>query len=99
MLVRDEVRTGAYRDALRKVVRPGDVVLDIGTGSGVLALLACQAGAGRVYAVESSPILSVARELAEANGLGDRVVFVSGDARRLELPERVDVIVAELISK
>jgi precorrin-6B methylase 2 len=98
-LVRDRTRSNAYRRAIRRSVRPGDVVLDLGCGTGLLSFFACQAGAARVYAVDNTDILRLAEPLAEHNGWAERVRFLQTDARRLELPERVDVIVSELISK
>ena len=76
MLIADRVRSDAYQRAIRALVREGDVVLDIGTGSGLLAMFACQAGASRVYAVERTSIASVARELARANGFADRIEVI-----------------------
>lgn len=83
--------------ALREAMRPGDVVLDIGTGSGLLAMLACRGGAGRVYAVERGQILEVAWQLARHNGLEKCIEFIPGYSTKVELPERVDLVVAELI--
>jgi SAM-dependent methyltransferase len=94
-MIRDEARTEAFRRAIEVVVRPGDVVLDVGAGSGILSLFAARAGAARVYAVEATSVASVARELAVANGYGDVVQVFQGDAMEIELPEQVDVIVSE----
>jgi len=99
MLINDAVRTAAYRDAIFATVRPGDVVLDVGSGSGVLALFAAQAGAGHVHCVERHAIIRVARELAEANGFANRISFHQCDIRALELDGPVDLIQSELISK
>jgi protein arginine N-methyltransferase 1 len=96
-MLHDQVRTGDYIAALAAAVRPGDVVLDIGTGSGVLAVAAARAGARRVYAVESSDIAEVAARVFEANGVRDRVTLVTGWSREIELPERADVLVSEII--
>jgi predicted RNA methylase len=52
----DRNRTAAYLEAIRDGVREGDVVVDIGTGTGVLAAAAAQAGARRVYAIEVGDI-------------------------------------------
>jgi SAM-dependent methyltransferase len=99
MLVRDELRSRLYQAAIRRAVRPGDVVVDLGAGSGILSLFACQAGAARVYAVEITDVISVAEQLAHDNGFADRIHFIQRDIGSLELPESVDVIVSELISK
>jgi Ribosomal protein L11 methyltransferase (PrmA) len=96
-MLHDDRRTGDYIAALAAAVRPGDVVLDIGTGSGVLAVAAARAGARRVYAVEASDIAEVAGRVFAANGVTDRVTLVPGWSREVELPEPADLLVAELI--
>src|SRR3990172_9477648 len=92
----DGVRLQPYVQALHKTVRPGSVVLEIGTGPGVLAVLACRLGASRVYAVEPSPVIQVAREIAAANGCADRIEFIEGLSTQLTLPVQADVIVSDL---
>lgn len=74
-IVGDQGRVEAYAQALRRATRPGSVVADIGTGTGIMALLACRAGARRVYAIEPDDIIQVARALAQDNGLADRIVL------------------------
>jgi len=96
-MLHDDRRTGDFIAAVSAAVRPGDVVLDIGTGSGVLAVALARAGAGRVYAVEASDIAAVAGRVFEANGVTDRVTLVPGWSRQIELPERADLLVAEVI--
>ena len=71
--------------------------LDIGTGSGVLAVAAARAGARRVYAVEASDIAEVAARVFEVNGVKDRVTLLPGWSRQIELPEPADLLVAEVI--
>jgi protein arginine N-methyltransferase 1 len=95
-MIADSVRREAYTNALRQVIRPGCVVLDIGTGTGFFALVACRLGASRVYAVEPSEIIQVARELAVHNGFADRITFFQDVSTRVVLPERVDVVVSDL---
>ena len=96
-MLHDHRRTADYLAALSQAVRPGDVVLDLGTGSGVLAIAAARAGAGRVYAVEASDIAEVAQRVFAANGVTDTVTLVPGWSREIELPEPADLLVAELI--
>jgi hypothetical protein len=93
----DEVRTSSFLAAIREVVRPGDVVLEIGTGTGVLAIGAARAGARRVYAVERTAIRESAKALFLANDVGDRVTLLTGHSSRVDLPERANVLVSEVI--
>jgi SAM-dependent methyltransferase len=93
----DKIRLDLFRKAIKQTVKPGDVVMDLGAGSGILGLFACEAGARRVYAVDSGGMIQIARELARANGFGDRVIGIQGLSTRVNLPEKVDVIVADQI--
>jgi len=84
----DEKRTKAFRQGIEKAVKPGDVVLDAGTGSGILALCAARAGAKKVIAVEYDPyVAQLARENFRRNGYEDVIQLIVGDARMLELQE------------
>jgi len=94
-MIRDRVRTEAFRRAIDSVVRPGDIVLDVGAGSGILSMFAARAGAARVYAVEQTTVAVLARQLAAANGFDDVVTVIQDDILDIEPPERVDVIVSE----
>ena len=96
-MVFDECRVRTYRRAINAVVGKGDIVVDIGTGTGLLAYLCLQAGAQRVHAIERSPVIKWAKLIAEKNGFSDRMVFHHADARDIDLCEKVDVIVSELI--
>ena len=95
-MIADRERFEAYSDAIAKAVRAGDAVLEIGCGPGVFALLACRAGARKVYAIDSDEIVHFARELAAANGFAERMEFIQSDSRKVQLPERVDVIISDI---
>jgi len=95
-MISDAGRFDAYANAIARAVRPGDVVLEIGCGPGVFALLARRAGAARVYAIESDDVVHLAKQLATANGLAEGIKFLQSDSRRTELPERVNVIVSDI---
>ena len=96
-MLNDRVRTSGFFAGLAEVVTAGDVVVDIGTGTGVLAIAAARAGAKHVYAVEASGIGKMAKAVFEANGLADRITLVQGWSTRITLPERADVLVSEII--
>jgi len=95
----DRNRLCAYERALAEVVRPGDVVVDLASGTGILGMLACRAGAARVYAIEMDGIAGLARELARANRFGDRLVVVKEHSTAATLPERADVLVSDQIGR
>jgi len=95
-MLADRQRTDSYLRALERTVRQGSVVLEIGTGIGVFAVVACRLGARRVYAIESNDAIQVAREVAAANGCGDRIEFVQARSLDVELPERADVLLSDL---
>ena len=95
-MIADRVRVDAYKEALRKTVRKGSVVAEIGTGPGVFAVLACQLGAERVFAIEPAEIIQVAREVAAANGCAGRIEFFEGLSSGVTLPARADVILSDL---
>jgi protein arginine N-methyltransferase 1 len=93
----DDRKLEAYASALRSVVPAGGTVLDLGCGTGLLGLLACEAGAGRVYAVDAGSIIGLARELGEAAGHADRITYIEAHSTDIDLPEQVDVVVADQI--
>ncbi len=94
-MLRDTERNEAYRRALAHIVKPGDVVLDVGAGTGILSIFAAQAGARRVYAVERTAIVEVARQVIETNGYASSIEVLHSDLEDVTLPEKVDVIVSE----
>lgn len=93
----DEQRTQLFLDALREIVGPDDVVVDIGTGTGVLALGAARAGARRVFAIEASSIADCAAGMFESNAGMGKVELLRGWSNRLSLPERATVLVSETV--
>lgn len=96
-MMSDAVRMGAYEEAIAKVVRPGDVVVDLGAGLGILSLLAARAGARRVYAIEKGDSIELAREVARLARLDDRIEFVAESSLDCELPEPADVLLSETL--
>lgn len=94
-MLNDQVRLDAYWQGLKAVVREGDVAIDAGSGTGVLAVMAALAGAARVYAIERTDMAQVISQVAADSGVGDRVIVVRGDVGTVELPEKARVMVTE----
>ena len=95
-MIQDTARIDGFIRAFRRVITRDTVVVDIGTGTGILALLACQMGARRVYAIEPDESIHVAREAAAANGYGDRVEYLQALSTSVTLPEQADLIVSDI---
>ena len=92
--VGDASRTNSYAAAIAEIVKEGDVVVDVGTGTGILAIMACRAGAKTVYAVEPDQIIESARQVCADNGLAEQITFLTGLSHDVTLPERADVLIA-----
>lgn len=100
-MLNDDARNDAYDRAIRAAVRPGDNVLEIGTGSGILAMMAARAGAERVTTCEANPALAdVARRIVAANGFAERVSVVARKSTQIEvgrdLPRPADLLIMEI---
>ncbi|XP_039979070.1 histone-arginine methyltransferase CARM1-like [Xiphias gladius] len=98
-LLQDYLRTATYQRAM--LVNETDfrdkVVLDVGCGSGILSFFAIQAGATRVYAVESSPMAKYTQILVQSNSLSERIRVLKGEVEEVSCPDMVDIIVSEPI--
>ncbi len=88
-------RIEAFQRGIAEAVRPGDRVLDVGTGLGTFAFFAVRSGAERVVAVDADPVLHLAETVAMANGLTEKVDFVRGSAPSVPAPGEFDVIIFE----
>jgi protein arginine N-methyltransferase 1 len=95
-MIADKVRMDPFVYALKASIQPDSVVLDIGTGAGIHALLACKFGARKVYAIEPNDAIHLARELARENGFADRIEFFQDLSTHVTIPEKADVIVSDL---
>jgi protein arginine N-methyltransferase 1 len=93
----DRVRLTAFRRAIQELIVPGSVVVDLGSGTGILGLLACEAGAKHVYSIEETGLIELAREICQANGFSDRIRFIKELSTHVDLPEPADVIIADQI--
>lgn len=101
IMIGDRVRTDAFQQALQAQVKPGDVVVDVGAGTGVLSLFSAQAGASKVYAIERSRLAKHAAALVEHNQLSDRVEVLCGEASEISAERELscDLIVSEWLGQ
>jgi predicted RNA methylase len=96
-MLNDRARTDGFVRGIFEVVKVGDVVLDIGTGSGILAIMAARAGARHVYAIEASTIADAAQATIDATEVADKITLIRGWSTNIDLPEKADVLVSEII--
>lgn len=88
-------RLESFARAIGESVRPGDRVLEVGTGLGTFAFLAARAGAAQVWAVDRDPVVHLARELAAVNDPEGVVRFREGEVPGVDLPGNFDVVIFE----
>lgn len=93
-MLADRVRVEAYRNGLSNVVPAGATVVELGTGTGILAMLAANAGAGRVIAIDHSSIVNLASTIASHNGILN-IEFLRLHSSELKLVNRADLIIHE----
>jgi predicted RNA methylase len=97
-MVEDRLRTEPLLRAVARAVRSGNVVVDIGTGLGLLAIQAAKAGAKRVWAIDwDVRTLDAARHLASKAGVGEAISFLHGLSFDVDLPERADLVICETV--
>ncbi|WP_161958681.1 methyltransferase domain-containing protein [Ferruginivarius sediminum] len=98
LMLNDRLRMAVYKKAVKNAIEPGMAVLDLGTGTGILARWALEAGAARVYGIEvSRKILDIAEANLAQAGVADRFTPINDLSYNVELPEKVDIIVSEII--
>ncbi len=99
-MMNDRVRNDAYNRAIRKAVGPQSLVFEIGTGAGLLAMMAARAGAKHVITTELVPhIAETAREIVAQNGFGSQITVLCKSSQNCrvgeDLPEKADVLITE----
>ncbi len=95
-MMSDRVRIEQYRRAIEETVKPGDIVVDLGTGTGILSLIASKCLPRTIYAIERTDIIEVAERIAHDNGVTN-ITFIKGDSCEIELPTKCDVLLSECL--
>jgi type I protein arginine methyltransferase len=96
-MLNDKLRMDAYHKAINKQVKPGDIVVDLGSGTGLLSIWAIKAGAAKVYAIEKTSAIELAREIAWVNNCLDKIEFIKENSMQVDLPEKADVLISETL--
>ena len=98
LMLCDHIRMQAYETAIKASVKPGDTVVDLGTGTGILAQWALEAGAHRVYGIDmDNHILELAKTRMTQRGFADRFVAINDLSYNVNLPQQADVLISEII--
>jgi len=98
LLLGDRLRMRTFRSAIAELVKPGDVVVDLGTGTGILAQWALESGAARVYAIDfNADVLADATQRLAAAGYRDTFIPMHGLSYDITLPELASVVLSETL--
>ena len=95
-MIADGARVSAYAQALRAQLQPGARVLEVGAGFGFFSVIAAQAGASHVDAVDINPVIHLGPKVAAANGCADRITFHHLDLTLLTLERPADLLLVDL---
>lgn len=97
-MVDDPLRATPLLKAIAKVVKKGNVVADIGTGTGILAIAAAKSGAKHVYAIDcDKEALKIAQKNARKEGVENKITFLNDLSFNVKLPKKTDVIICETV--
>jgi predicted RNA methylase len=96
-LLRDVDRMDVFSRAIVECVRPGDAILELGCGTGILSFLAAKRGASVIAVERDQTLAECARRFLAANGVSDRVTVVCDDATKFEPPAEVDGVICEMM--
>ncbi|MBI5219834.1 MAG: 50S ribosomal protein L11 methyltransferase [Bacteroidia bacterium] len=94
----DIERTSLWKQAIEDVVKKGDIVVDAGAGTGILGVFAALDEAKHVYSIELQPrFCRLIKNLADKNGVGNKLTVINADASTVEIPGKIDVVICELL--
>jgi len=97
-MMNEHGRNEAYQKAMRSAIRGGDVVLDIGTGAGLLSMIAADCGASEIITCEMSTTISkIAEKIIQKNGFDHKIKVINKNSKDLilgqDINKKVDILV------
>ena len=95
-MLADSVRVNSYRKAIQKHVSEGDTVLDLGTGTGILSFFAAKQNPKKIYAIDHSGFIDIARQIAVKNNITN-IEFIKKNSRTFNSGVKFDIIIHEQI--
>lgn len=95
-MLADSVRIENYKKGIQKYINSGDIVLDVGTGTGILSFFAASKKPKKIYAIDHSNFIEIAREIAKHNNIED-IEFIKTNSRNYNPDVKFDVIIHEQI--
>jgi protein arginine N-methyltransferase 1 len=95
-MLTDEMRVGAYVKALKEVINSESVVLDLGAGTGIFSILACEFGAKKVYSVEVNQLINLLKDVVKEKGYESRIEIIQNLSTKIELKEKANVLISDI---
>ncbi len=95
-MLTDEGRVSAYVNALKETINEDSVVLDLGAGTGIFSILACDFGAKKVYSVEVNPLIKLLSDVIKDRGYESRIEVIQKLSSKIELDEKANVLISDI---
>lgn len=95
----DKKRVNAFKKVIKNKISKGDIVVDLGSGSGIMAFFAAKYGAAKIYAVEANECLyKILKKNVESSIYKGKIEIIHGDATTVVIPEKVNMVICEMIA-
>ncbi|MGI8669183.1 MAG: 50S ribosomal protein L11 methyltransferase [Aridibacter sp.] len=95
-MLTDEKRLGTYVEALKEVINSESVVLDLGAGTGIFSILACEFGAKKVYSVEVNNLINLLKDVVKEKSYESQIEIIQKYSTEIELEEKANVLISDI---